>query len=383
MAMQNDDELFGLPKKKKAQNGFADADYQAEEGDPNAPVAGQGQAFEKNWAGGYDPIGAGNNNSMTQPAGAFTNQNTPTTPPPVPVGGTVTSPASPPVHASESSTYNPNAGAPKANQYGGSASLDPAVMRQQTIDFWKKRFGTMPTEAQISEVIKYASRPDKFSDNLVRVGVNPYWIERIGTGSESADPSLAGTDTILQNYTGALPESGFNADHGFGQTAIAPSQVMGTQDSAINQWITKLLSGPTPSELASQVETDPAVSAYKRVSERKFGKMRKQAAEDAALGGTIASGGFSGKLRGLAEDQAADVATYAGDRAREVLQDRRAEIMDALRLAVQMGQYDKSLALQRELAKINKTIADNQLKFNYTSLGVNANREAVLAGLNG
>jgi hypothetical protein len=142
--------------------------------------------------------------------------------------GTVTPPAS----------TTTTAGAPPAppltgskNQYGGTVNLDPAFQRAETIRMWRQRFGGDPTEAQIAEVLKYSGVPDKFSDGQVRVGVNPYWIERIGTGSASADPRLAGTDTLLQNYTGALPEGGgYNGAKGFTSGGATPSITPGQYD---------------------------------------------------------------------------------------------------------------------------------------------------------
>ena len=198
--------------------------------------------FIWNSAGGYEPGGAGNR--VHGMPGYTYGQDGYSVVPPATGGGATTT-------ATGSTGGTTTTGG--KNQYGGSASLDPAVMRQQTIEMWQKRFGTiemwqkrfgtMPTDAQINEVIKYASVPDKFSDGQVRVGVNPYWIERIGTGSASADPALAGTDTLLSGYTGKLPEGGgYNGAHGFTSGTAGPynAGLLGFDDPATSQFVSLL-----------------------------------------------------------------------------------------------------------------------------------------------
>jgi len=400
MAMQTDAELFGLKKKRP---GIDDTDQIDANQDPNAPIStapfvntpaktpAAPAGFERNWAGGLDPIGNGNNNSMVQPAGAFVNQNTPAqTPAPLAVGGTNPSPTAPRTmnDAVQVSAPAQTLGDGAANKYGGRANLDPAYLTQQITASFQKRLGRVPTAQELAESIRYASTPDVYSDNKTRVGWNPYLEERMTQKVASADPNLAGDEGVLDGYSGMTRQGSMAQEQGLAGGGDALASMVGTTSTnanrdALNAWIQRLLGGDSPADAASTVESDPAVAAYKRVSSRKFADLRKQGAEDAALNGTIASGGFNGKLRGLAEDQANDVASYTGDRARQIMTDRRNEIMDAMRIAAQMGQFDQTLALQRELAKLNKDIADNNLGFNYANLEYGANRDSVINLLNG
>ena len=402
MAMQTDAELFGLGKRKRP--GIDETDQLDANQDPNAPIssapftntpaalAPPPAGFERNWAGGLDRIGNGGNNSMTRPEGAFTNQNTPTTPAPLAVGGVNQSPAAPRTmdDAVQVSAPSQTLGDGAANQYGGRANLDPAYLTQQITASFQNRLGRAPTAQELAESIRYASTPDVYSDNRTRVGWNPYLEERMTQKVASADPNLAGDEGVLEGYGGMTRQGSMAQEQGLatggGGDALA-SMVGATSTNAnrdaLNAWIQRLLGGDSPADAASTVESDPAVAAYKRVSSRRFADLRKQGAEDAALNGTIASGGFNGRLRGLAEDQANDVASYTGDRARQIMTDRRNEIMDAMRIAAQMGQFDQTLALQRELAKLNKDIADNNLGFNYANLEYGANRDSVINLLNG
>ncbi len=107
------------------------------------------------------------------------------------------------------------------NQFGNSANLDPAYLEQQIRSAFAAA-GKTPTARDIEYWIKKASTPDIYSDGQVRVGWNPYWAERIRTGSASADPSLAGSEGIISN-----PER-----YGYG-TATAPNgRMYFTRDGA-------------------------------------------------------------------------------------------------------------------------------------------------------
>lgn len=72
--------------------------------------------------------------------------------------------------------------------------------------------------------------------------------------------------------------------------------------------------------LAGGVDSDPALAAYRRSAARDFGKLRANAAEQAAQGGTVSSGGEEGRIRQLKEGEAEAVAGFAGDRAAQVQQ---------------------------------------------------------------
>lgn len=85
------------------------------------------------------------------------------------------------------------------NRYGNAANLDPAYIRQQVVNAFAKRGGQPPTEADIQYWVNKALNPDIYSDRQVRVGWNPYWEDRLITGSDSSDPRLAGSEGLISD----------------------------------------------------------------------------------------------------------------------------------------------------------------------------------------
>jgi hypothetical protein len=85
-----------------------------------------------------------------------------------------------------------------SSTFGTNVNLDPAYLEQQ-IRAAFARAGRTPTAEDISYWIGKASTPDIYSDRQVRIGWNPYWEDRIFTGSDSSDPRLAGTEGIISD----------------------------------------------------------------------------------------------------------------------------------------------------------------------------------------
>lgn len=83
------------------------------------------------------------------------------------------------------------------------AAQDPAKMTTQIQESFQRLFGRPATDAEVQQGIHYGSKPDLYSDGKWRVGFNDYLATRIGTGSASADPSLAGTAGIIAPPSGA------------------------------------------------------------------------------------------------------------------------------------------------------------------------------------
>ncbi len=101
------------------------------------------------------------------------------------------------------------------NRWGNQANLDPAYIRTQVMNAFARRGGAAPTEQEIQYWVDKALTPDIYSDNMVRVGWNPYWEDRLITGSDSSDPRLAGNEGLISDpyayglnpivTTGAVP----------------------------------------------------------------------------------------------------------------------------------------------------------------------------------
>lgn len=83
-----------------------------------------------------------------------------------------------------------------ANNYGTRVNLDPAYQRQQIIDAFNAA-GKPYTDADVDYYLQQVLTPEIYSDRSVHVGFNPYWAERIATGSSS--PHRAGTDGLISD----------------------------------------------------------------------------------------------------------------------------------------------------------------------------------------
>lgn len=124
-------------------------------------------------------------------------------------------------------------------------------------------------------------------------------------------------------------------------------------DYASEQALLRALQGPSASDIAANIENDPAVSANRRMTDRLYAGKRATAAEQAAQNGTSASGGFNGLTRALDESRIEGEAAYAGDRVAQAVAARQQELVAALQLAQSLGQADKANLLQRQLAELN------------------------------
>lgn len=88
---------------------------------------------------------------------------------------------------------------PGMNRYGNRANLDPVYIEQQVRAAFAKKGVANPSASDVQYWINKATTPDIYSDNVVRVGWNPYWEDRLITGSASSDPRLAGNEGVIGN----------------------------------------------------------------------------------------------------------------------------------------------------------------------------------------
>lgn len=87
---------------------------------------------------------------------------------------------------------------PRQNSFGNAANLDRDFLATEI----RKAFsssGRPMSEDDLSYWLQKVSTPDIYSDEQVRVGWNPYWADRIRTGSDSSDPRLAGSEGLISN----------------------------------------------------------------------------------------------------------------------------------------------------------------------------------------
>jgi hypothetical protein len=180
--------------------------------------------------------------------------------------------------------------------------------------------------------------------------------------------------------------------------------------------------------------TSPEAASQRIASQRGVERQMAQAAEDAARSGMAGSGGQDGIMRGIRQHAAEGESEFIGTLAIQKVQQQIEDKRFALQQAQQAGQFDKAQALQKELTQMqdatqrygiqtgadtsrygidrsaetskygidsNRSIARDQLGlgyaglgqndrqfndrmgFDYTQLGANMNRDALLALLSG
>lgn len=134
-----------------------------------------------------------------------------------------------------------------------------------------------------------------------------------------------------------------------------PAQIS-PEDQAVRDALLKALGGPSAQEVAANASNSPAVAAYRRASDREYGRARAQAAESAAQSGTIGSGGFAGNLRQLEEGRAERNLSFEGEQARQAMLDRQNELEKAMALATQRGQFTEAQKLQKEIANMQAAL---------------------------
>lgn len=103
-----------------------------------------------------------------------------------------------PAQAATPSSTSQTTTSATANAFGNAANLDPAFLASRVRAAFAAA-GRTPTEQDIQYWVNKASTPDIYSDGQTRVGWNPYWEDRIRTGSDSSDPRLAGSEGIISN----------------------------------------------------------------------------------------------------------------------------------------------------------------------------------------
>ena len=184
-------------------------------------------------------------------------------------------------------------------------------------------------------------------------------------------------------------------------------QLPSVKTPAITDEVTRVLMDrlkqlQNPGDVASDPLYQQAVRQNQIQQLRNQDRQRKSLAErTAATGGTTRSGGFNVGVAGIQERAGENAAQYRSGLAMDRLQQREAQLVQAIQIARAVGQDDmanqlelqrmaiqkelgdRDLALRGELGRGQLGLGYDQLGFNYANLMQNANRDAVLAALGG
>lgn len=180
----------------------------------------------------------------------------------------------------------------------------------------------------------------------------------------------------------------------------APAGATGTTNAttgditqAYKNSLQSLLTGPTPQQAQQNVQTSPAMTAYRTQAQRGEARDRAFMAERGAAQGFSGSGGMETGIAGLRQQRALGESAFAGGLAERNEQGRRDELLRAMAMAFQMGDNESARALQQQLASMSNDTARlgistgrdtalDQLGFNYANLqnNMNTNPLAMLIG---
>jgi hypothetical protein len=123
-----------------------------------------------------------------------------------------------------------------------------------------------------------------------------------------------------------------------------------------------------PAVTAQSPEVAPAIAANKLSEQRGMERGRALLAEQAAGGGTDASGGFNTGVLGLNQQRAQNEGQFAGNAVMSAAQQQRNDLTSALSLAGGMLSQQDQLAAQAKLAELDAQLRREGLSAQ-TSLG--------------
>jgi len=249
--------------------------------------------------------------------------------------------------------------APTLNQYGNYANLDPTYQRT----FYENGLTEAgvsrddPRWQQIPYYIGKSSNLDTFSDGTEHVGANNYWLKKLITQSDSADPSLAGTVGLVSRRSVSSPSA---------PTFSAP-QSSAFQDQIRQMLMQQMQSASRPIDVNSDEIKQPYDAARLSAS-RDLDEEQKALAERLyAEGGGSGSNELQQGIQQSRERSAVGLAGIRGQLVQRAVQMRQQQLQQALQLAVQSGDADAARAVQMQLAQLDNA-------FRYASLGQQASQ---------
>lgn len=238
------------------------------------------------------------------------------------------------------------------NRYGGSANLDSDyLLGQIRSDAQKQGLSLTPEREQYW--LGKASNPDLYSDNQWRVGWNPYWASKLG-GAVSSDPSLAGSEGVLQGYGGGQG-AGAGPAAGPAQPASSPFQ------DQVRQLLMKTMQDNSKPVDENSAEIQQPFNAASMQAQRGFEGERKALAERLyAEGGGSGTNELTHGLQQSSERMAGGLASVKAQLYQRAIEQRQSQLRSALSLAVQSGDAESARAIQMQLAQMDQSRWNDQ-----------------------
>src|SRR5215831_3769491 len=169
-------------------------------------------------------------------------------------------------------------------------------------------------------------------------------------------PTTSSNLPPAQNITAGV-QGGTNASPTGAISTTAPgTNPPTTINDVFRQSLLSQMQGPTPDQVAASAGDSGVVRAYDTAQARAYDTNRANAAEAAAAAGYTGSCAQNTQAAGLAQTRAENEAQFTGQTALTLMNNRRADLQNALTMAQNAGQFDAAQGLQSELAQLDAEI---------------------------
>jgi hypothetical protein len=249
------------------------------------------------------------------------------------------------------------------------ATFDLNTAKQKVTDFTTKKFGRGPQNDQewgaIAQGINFNDGVDDNELNqafgnaerlAASLGASPQPAPQPAPSPGTVRPgpqpgmqiavSSPSTPAPAPANTGAVPP-----------TTPAPNPMQQQTQSALQALLAR---GQQTPSLADPTLA-PQMDAFRAMRQRAAERQRSSAAERAAQTGTLNSGGFDTTVAGIEAQRGLDEANFGAGLLGQEQTARRAELMQALQLAAQMGDAEAARELQRMSLDLNRTLGTGDL----------------------
>ncbi len=283
--------------------------------------------------------------------------------------------------ATTTTTTTPSAvwDATKVSDYFKSRGVEPFPT---SVDYWVQKWNEWGSKDPA-----YFEKRLAEADEFTGVGANYDWQKAGKTDPGTGGTPATGATGNTYNYTNTTDPS-IAAFYAAQTAAIQRQQEEDAQIKATmrDSLLRLMQQGQEPVDIQNDKVMGGAASAYRNAARREQTQGRDALAERAAflglnLGGQ-GSGSFEGQLQGQEEGVRQDVAGYEANLAVTELQNRRNMLMQGLQIANALGARTEASSLQRELAVLDTKIKQQQLGYQYDTLGQQQGQFEDSLGLN-
>lgn len=159
---------------------------------------------------------------------------------------------------------------------------------------------------------------------------------------------------------------------------IFPDPKPNPMDALINEQLQQLIArGSQPVDITDP-QLAPAAASFRNARRREQQHAQDQSAESLATQGLLRSGAMDSEVRRGREASGRDIAGYESSLVLNEMGARRQQMMQALQLAMQSGQFDRAQELQRQLAQLDAQLQNRAMTLDHGLRGEALNLQRTL-----